>query len=284
MLTSLPQGVVEIIVSHLWGDDKVGALPVPQQQRGLCLWVNSPLKRFGMQAHLALSCKALLPILGMGHVRLNADEPNSLLNATRCLKEQPSGASHLEVFSEIGNYRGKLTFATRRLIDLRSAHQPYGAGACMGEAPAMPWPYSTREETDANAAVRVCSLLTNLRKLTLDDVAVSLPALQPIATRLHELRMIGSRLQDSADGFLTRGWTALTTLCLTHTLVENATMAAQLELPALEELDISGSGTKVGCCTWTSSLAAAQTSEGSGSSLTATWRRTERAEGCAAAS
>ena len=102
------------------------------------------------------------------------------------------------------------------------------------------WPCSTRDGTDANATARICSLLTSLRKLTLNDVAVSLPSLQPVATRLHELDLFNCRLQDSADGFLTKGWTTLTTLSLIHTLVENATMAAELELPALEELDISG--------------------------------------------
>ena len=80
----------------------------------------------------------------------------------------------------------------------------------------------------------------NVRQLTLHNVAVSLPALQPAATRLHELDISCCRLQDSADGFLTRGWTALTRLSLTHTLVESATMAAELDLPALEELDIIG--------------------------------------------
>ena len=86
--------------------------------------------------------------------------------------------------------------------------------------------------------MRICSLLTSLRKLTLYNVAVSLPALQPVASRLHELDIFGSRLQDSADGFLTRGWTALTMLSLTCTHMESANMTAALELAALEELDI----------------------------------------------
>ena len=92
--------------------------------------------------------------------------------------------------------------------------------------------------TDDNGAVRFRSLLTNLRKLTLRGVAVSLPALQPVATRLHQLDLTASCLHGSSDGFLTRGWTALTTLSLAEARVENVTVTAAFELPALEELDI----------------------------------------------
>ena len=80
--------------------------------------------------------------------------------------------------------------------------------------------------------------MSNLRKLTLKSVIFCLPALQPIATRLLELDVFGSRLQGSSDGFLTRGWTALTSLSLRFARVESATMTAALELPALEEIDI----------------------------------------------
>ena len=94
--------------------------------------------------------------------------------------------------------------------------------------------------TGTNGTATLCfrSLLSNLCKLTLHGVAVSMPALQPVATRLRELNLDFSRLQGSADGFLTRGWTALTTLSLAYTSVEAATMTAALELPALEEMDI----------------------------------------------
>ena len=97
---------------------------------------------FGMQAHLAFSCKALLPILGMGRVRVDVNEHRSrtsLLNATRCLKKQPSGVSHLEVVTAHGGFRGKLSFGTRRVIDLRCAH----AAMCVhggGPNHAVPWP------------------------------------------------------------------------------------------------------------------------------------------------
>ena len=104
----------------------------------------------------------------------------------------------------------------------------------------LPWLYGTRDGTDADAAVCFHSLLTNLRKLTLFRAAVSLPALQLVATRLHGLNLVSSRLQGSADGFLTRGWTALTRLSLAHADMEAATMTAAPELPALEELNMKG--------------------------------------------
>ena len=81
-------------------------------------------------------------------------------------------------------------------------------------------------------------MMLNLRKLNLRTVAVSLPALLPVATRLHELILCGSRLEGSADGFLTKGWTALTSLSLTYTRMENATLTAALELPALKDVRI----------------------------------------------
>ena len=52
--------------------------------------------------------------------------------------------------------------------------------------------------------------MSKLRKLTLKSVVFCLPALQPVATQLLELNVYNSRLQGSSDGFLTRGWTALT--------------------------------------------------------------------------
>ena len=57
-----------------------------------------------------------------------------------------------------------------------------------------------------------------------------MPALQPVATRLHELDVFGSSLQGSADDFLTEGWTALTSLSLTHTHLHDAALTATLKL------------------------------------------------------
>ena len=67
---------------------------------------------------------------------------------------------------------------------------------------------------------------------------VFLPALQLVATQLHVLTVSRSRLHGSAAGFLTKGWTALTSLCLNHTQLEHATVTAALELPALADMMI----------------------------------------------
>ena len=81
------------------------------------------------------------------------------------------------------------------------------------------------------------SLLSNLRKLSLDNVAFPLPALQPIATRLRSLDISDSRLRGSADGFLSAGWTALDFLRLGLSWVEDDVLTA-VNLPALKTLDI----------------------------------------------
>ena len=88
--------------------------------------------------------------------------------------------------------------------------------------------------TDRMRATLLRRLLANLRKLSLASVALSMQALQPAAARLQEVKLRSSRLQGSADGFLTRGWTALTSLSLAQIRMENATLTAALNLPALE--------------------------------------------------
>ena len=108
---------------------------------------------------------------------------------------------------------------------------------CLG-VPLLLLCHNHRKETDANAALCFRSLLSNLCKLTLSRVAVSLPALQPVATRLRELNVSGSRLQGSAEGFLTKGWTALTSLALSHTRMDRTILTATLELPALGDAHI----------------------------------------------
>ena len=104
------------------------------------------------------------------------------------------------------------------------------------------------------------SLLWNLCTLTLDNVSFSLPALQPVATRLQCLELADSRLRGSADGFLTADWTALHSLSLGGCLVEDDDLTA-LDLPALEFLGIAGFGHRGGvlqldqlCCPQMSSL------------------------------
>ena len=72
-----------------------------------------------LQANLALCCKAMLPILCMGHVRVRLDEPDGgmpLTQLTRCLTKQPDGVSHLDLFTD------EYLRGTRKLIDLRCAH------------------------------------------------------------------------------------------------------------------------------------------------------------------
>ena len=82
-------------------------------------------------------------------------------------------------------------------------------------------------------------MLVNLRKLSLFNVAFSLPALQTVAMRLRQLSLHASRLQGSADGFLAAGWTALTSLSLECSCIESDVLPP-LHLPALEEMDMTG--------------------------------------------
>ena len=104
---------------------------------------------------------------------------------------------------------------------------------------AVPLPLSTtyRAGTVVNVGVCCRSLLSNLRVLSLESVAIHLPALRPIATRLQRLDITQSRLDGSADGFLSAGWTALTRLHLHGSQVVDDALTA-LSLPALKELSI----------------------------------------------
>ena len=197
-----------------------------------------------MQARLAVCCKALLPILGMGHVRVNLDTPGSperpLLNATRCLTKQPGGVSHLELYAWDA-YEDYERPGTGHLVNLRCAHAPMWCWSMQGvplPCRAMGRTHHSRWIMGQRYCCANCSVLTNLRKLTLDHVAVLLPTLQPVATRLRELDLCSSCLQGSTDGFLTKGWTALTSLSLTHSWVEAASLTAPLNLPALEETNV----------------------------------------------
>ena len=136
--TSLPQDVVENIVKHLLGNDKVRSLPVPGPSQ-LEYWGNTGYEccRINMcvQVNLALSCKGMLPYLCMGHVSVRLDKPGQrpLTQLNRCLKKQPDGVSHLKLFSLT------LLHSTRQLIHLRCAHVvqafAHGAGYCM----CLPW-------------------------------------------------------------------------------------------------------------------------------------------------
>ena len=95
----------------------------------------------GVQSHLALCCKATLPILCMGHVRVKTDHhlyERRLRRATRCLTKQPGGVSHLEVTwwgidVNYGDWVG-----TRHLIDLRCALLLHACPMCA--VTRMSWP------------------------------------------------------------------------------------------------------------------------------------------------
>ena len=77
-----------------------------------------------------------------------------------------------------------------------------------------------------------------MRKLSLSLITIQLPALQPVATRLHSLNIKWSDLLGSADGFLSVGWTALTSLDINSSRVTDGVLRA-LHLPALKLLRIN---------------------------------------------
>ena len=196
----------------------------------------------GVQGHLALCSKATLPILCMGHVRVTTkkhERKKPLITATRCLAKQPGGVSHLEVSSrDVYAY-----LDTRRHLDLRCAMLWYACPVVLQHAllPMALAVIAHETGTDVNIAVCFRSLLSNLCKLTFSRVAISLPALQLVATRLQELKVSGSRLQGSAEGFLTNGWTALTSLSVTQSRMDKTMLTAALKLPVLEDVHICSS-------------------------------------------
>ena len=93
------------------------------------------------------------------------------------------------------------------------------------------------------------------------NVNNSLPALQPVATRLQSLCMSRTLLEGSAEGFLGASWSALESLSVETCWVDDNLTA--LTLPALESLDISEFGVGDGdmlqpgqlCCPQLSCLA-----------------------------
>ena len=120
-LTSLPQEVLETIGNHLRGNDKVGAFASPftcvPSQQGICHLKKRVCS--GVQSHLALCCKATLPLLCIGHVRVRSDNQARewlLLQATRCLTKQPGRVSHLEVAKPDYLYTGQYHLAAHQLV------------------------------------------------------------------------------------------------------------------------------------------------------------------------
>ena len=111
-LTALPQEVLEMVVNKLQVDDKVCSVPAPvpscvTEERSILSCSNCGC--VAVQNQLAVCCKAMLPVLSMGHVRLTIDPMNGsspLLPLTRRVTtRQPSGVSHLEVTSIDGRRR-----------------------------------------------------------------------------------------------------------------------------------------------------------------------------------
>ena len=70
-------------------------------------------------------------------------------------------------------------------------------------------------------------------------LALPLPALQQVATRLQALDLSNCSLQGSTESFLTKGWTALTSLCLGEVTEAEDNMCSALQLPALETASIT---------------------------------------------
>ena len=97
----------------------------------------------GVQIDLALCCKATLPILCMGHVRVTINEQKckrALLQLTRCLTKHPSGVRHLELRSPKGGDKCSI----HGLIKLRCVHACLpGAGACTGMSLLRRCPHSS---------------------------------------------------------------------------------------------------------------------------------------------
>ena len=79
------------------------------------------------QANLALCCKAMLPILCMGHVSARLDKADGgrpLTQLSHCLREQPNGVSHLRLASQ------DAICGTHQLVNLRCAHTVQALPAC----------------------------------------------------------------------------------------------------------------------------------------------------------
>ena len=93
------------------------------------MWARALQACTGAQVNLALTCRAMLPVLGMGRVvvRLSplglsplGNVARPLLHATRCLAKDPGAVTHLELTS----WQRRKYYGTRQLIDLGCAQAP----------------------------------------------------------------------------------------------------------------------------------------------------------------
>ena len=113
-----------MIIGHLHGNDKVCCLPGSSQHPLAGGWAHQVCMT--LQSHLALCCKATLPILCMGHVRVRINKQkrerawSSLRQAACCLTKQPGGVSLLEVSSSTV-YVGNEYLNAYPLVDLSCA-------------------------------------------------------------------------------------------------------------------------------------------------------------------
>ena len=69
-----------------------------------------------MLANFACCCKAMLPALYMGRVTVRLDAGRSMLQVSRCLRKQPGGITHLDLYTD------KQMLGIRNLIKLRCIH------------------------------------------------------------------------------------------------------------------------------------------------------------------
>ena len=75
--------------------------PVPSQPQEIALLGTSGIA-CTWQVNLALCCKAMLPVLCMGHVSARLDKPNKpLTQLTRRLAKQPNDVLHLQLFARV---------------------------------------------------------------------------------------------------------------------------------------------------------------------------------------
>ena len=98
-----------------------------------------------LQVNLALCCKAMLPILYMGHVSVTLHEDDNgrpLTRLSRRLKNQRGGVSHLEVVGQRNIIAPGPPCEARGLIDLRCAqHAHMLASTVAGVSMCLPSPY-----------------------------------------------------------------------------------------------------------------------------------------------
>ena len=121
-------------------------------------WARALQACVGAQVNLALTCKAMLPVLGMGRVVVRLSPPNSarpLLHVTRCMVRDPGAVTHLELTTRWRSLQKMRFYGTRQLIDLGCAQAPCPPWRWRmhGSAPALA-AMTNQEEPDVVAAAQ----------------------------------------------------------------------------------------------------------------------------------